>query len=307
MTIQARGTRCPLPTILAWLPLIAQCISAPASAQGAPGGGAPVPLTNECATPRPGWIWCDDFEQDRLGKYFEYDAAGGRFVRAAGVGVGGSFGMRARWNAVGEVEAGALHLAMGKTPQAYFKPVDAGTAVYREIYWRTYVKLQPGWRGGGANKLSRAISFASREWGEAMIAHVWSGNEGDATYLALDPASGTDQLGLLQAARYNDFAKLRWLGYTRGSTPMFAEFAVGQWYCVEAHARLNDPGQTNGVFDLWINGTPDARKGDLNWVGDFRTYGINAVFLENYWNAGAVQPEERYFDNFVVSTARIGC
>src|SRR5229473_4365745 len=118
MTFRARGTRCPLPAILAWLLVIAQCISAPASAQGAPGAVAPVPLTNECATPRPGWIWCDDFEQDRLGKYFEYDAAGGRFVRAAGVGVGGSFGMRARWNAVGEVEAGALHLAMGKTPQA---------------------------------------------------------------------------------------------------------------------------------------------------------------------------------------------
>ena len=68
-----------------------------------------------------------------------------------------------------------------------------------------------------------------------------------------------------------------------------------------------DPGQENGLFELWINGTPDARKTGLNWVGDFGTYGINAVFLENYWNAGAVQPEERYVDNFVVSTGRIGC
>ena len=306
MTRRARLTRRTLAVITA-VPALVHCTSAAAFAQSARKERPPAPVTNECTTPRAGWIWCDDFEQDRLGKYFEYDPAGGRFARTPGVGVGGSFGMRARWNAVGEVEAGSLHLAMGKTPRGYFKAVDEGTAVYREIYWRMYVRLQPGWRGGGANKLSRAISFASRDWGEAMIAHVWSGNEGDATYLALDPASGTDQIGLLQTTRYNDFAKLRWLGYTRGANPLFAESAVGQWYCVEAHARLNDPGQENGVFELWINGTPDARKTGLNWVGDFVTYGINAMFLENYWNAGAVQPEERYFDNFVVSTARIGC
>src|SRR2546426_2583697 len=43
----------------------------------------------ECATPQPGWIWCDDFEQNRLSQYFEYDSAGGSFVRVTGVGVGG--------------------------------------------------------------------------------------------------------------------------------------------------------------------------------------------------------------------------
>lgn len=268
----------------------------------APRGGT----DNECSTLRPGWIWCDDFEQDRLRQYFEYDSARGSFVRVPGVGVGGSFGMRARW-ATGQVEAGSLHLAFGKRPAGYFKPVDDGTAIYRDVFWRVRVRLQPGWRGGGANKLSRAISFASRDWAEAVIAHVWSGNERDANYLALDPASGTDEFGVLATSKYNDFAKLRWLGYTRGTTPLFADSSVGRWYCVEAHAKLNDPGQSNGVFELWIDGKLDARKDGLSWAGSFSDYGINAVFLENYWNAGAAQPEERYFDNFVVSTARIGC
>jgi len=36
-------------------------------------------------------------------------------------------------------------------------------------------------------------------------------------------------------------------------------------------------------------------------------YGINAVFIENYWNKGAPVVQERYLDNFVVSRARIGC
>src|SRR5216117_1439851 len=30
----------------------------------------------ECATPQAGWLWCDDFEQDRLASYFEYDSSG---------------------------------------------------------------------------------------------------------------------------------------------------------------------------------------------------------------------------------------
>ena len=53
-------------------------------------------------------------------------------------------------------------------------------------------------------------------------------SEGDvgATYLALDPASGTDELGVLQAAQYNDFPKLRWLGHTRGTTRLFAVSAI---------------------------------------------------------------------------------
>src|SRR6266571_6023681 len=74
----------------------------------ASGTTASRPPVSECAGPRAGWIWCDDFEQDHLSSYFEYDNAGGGFVRATGVGVGSSTGMRARWATVGQLSAGAL-------------------------------------------------------------------------------------------------------------------------------------------------------------------------------------------------------
>src|SRR5256885_2565829 len=54
--------------------------------QTAEAGGA---LAAECAVPNTAWIWCDDFEQDRLRQYFEYGRNGGRFGRAAGAGRGG--------------------------------------------------------------------------------------------------------------------------------------------------------------------------------------------------------------------------
>ena len=38
-----------------------------------------------------------------------------------------------------------------------------------------------------------------------------------------------------------------------------------------------------------------------------REYGINTLFIENYWNAGSPRAQSRYIDNVVVSTEPIGC
>ncbi len=230
-------------------------------------------------------------------------------MRASGVGRGGSFGMRARWH-FGQVAAGRLHIAIGKTPQRYMRPVDAGTEKYREVYWRVYLRLQPGWVGGGGDKLSRATVFTSpTSWAQAMIAHVWSGKSDspDGAYLTVDPVRGTDAQGTVMTTTYNDFARFYWLGPSRGRRPLFTDSHIGQWMCIEARVRLNDPGQSNGLTNLWVNDTLEAQRLGLNFLGNFTEYGINAVFLENYWNTGSPAAQERYFDNYVVSTQRIGC
>ncbi len=265
----------------------------------------PTGLVNECATPHPGWIWCDDFDQDRMASYFEVDRARGSFGRVSGVGNNGSWGMRARF-AAGQVSAGSLKLAFGRTPGPYFRAVDGGVADYRELYWRLYLRNAPGWTGGGGNKLSRMTVFATSGWSQAMIAPVWSGGPGSRS-LMLDPVSGTDPEGRVRTTKYNDLPNLRWLGQRVSRTPIFDPAHVGQWRCIEAHVRLNDAGRANGVFELWIDGRPEASRAGLNWLGTYSAYGLNALFLENYWNAGSPVAQERYFDNLVVSTEPIGC
>ena len=74
-----------------------------------------------------------------------------------------------------------------------------------------------------------------------------------------------------------------------------------------AQVRLNEAGQADGVFRMWIDGQLEAERTGLNWVGSYDEYGINAVFVSNYWNDGSPTQQERYLDNFVVSTERIGC
>lgn len=266
----------------------------------------PPPTASGCATPQAGWLFCDDFDQNRIASYFEYDSAGGSFVRASGVGRGATFGMRAHFNA-GQVSAGSLKLAFGRTPGTYFRPVDAGTNNYRELFWRFYLRNDVNWIGGGGNKLTRATSFVRSDWSQAMIGHLWSAASPNENYLLLDPASGTDEAGVVTTSGYNDFAHLRWLGQGLGRTPIFDDTHRGQWYCIETHVRLNDAGQSNGILEFWVNGNLESQRAGLNWVGSYSTYGLNAVFLENFWNVGAPQAETRYFDDFVVSTRRIGC
>ena len=266
-----------------------------------------VPLDRpflECTTPKPSWVWCDDFEQDRLARYSDYGERGS-FHRLPAVGYGGSMGMQAHFK-TNQVNAGFLHVRFGKVPAPDFRPVDDGRTVYRDIYWRVYVKYAPWWIGGAGNKVSRAQSLASTDWAQAMIAHVWTPDE-PLDRLWLEPASGVGFRGRLLTTHYNDFNNLDWVGRTWSKTRLFDSKHIGKWYCVEARARLNDPGRSNGVFELWIDDKPEARIGGLGWMGSLTEYGINAVYLENYWNEGSPQPQDRYFDNFVIATERIGC
>lgn len=262
------------------------------------GDGPPV---NECAAPKPEWIWCDDFEEDRIASYFEAS-----MPIEDGVGLDGSRAAVGRY-LLGSSEAGNLKVAFGRTPGAGIVPTDEGTENYREIYWRKYLKHPSDWQGAGADKLSRATVFTGGNWQQAMIAHAWSGQGSDDVYLKIDPARGTDEAGNIVTTQYNDFANLQWLGARHGDKPTFVPERFGVWQCIEARVKLNDPGQSNGIFELWIDGELSTSRTDLNLVGNYNDYGINAVFLENYWNDTSPVEQERYMDNFVVSTAPIGC
>ncbi|MCC6752469.1 MAG: T9SS type A sorting domain-containing protein [Saprospiraceae bacterium] len=265
-----------------------------------------------CDQAPPGTIWCDDFE-DAIPlnqKYFEYNDHGGDFIRMESVGRDQSYGMRAKWQK-GEVGAGSLWKSFGKTPDSYIgrnaaRPGES----FGEIYWRMDVRSQDGWVGGGPAKLSRAMCLANSNWAQGMMAHLWSGGANDE-YLGMDPATGIGADGKLKTTKYNDFANLRWLGFKVGNIPLYHSDYAGQWYCIVGHVKLNTPGLRNGIFEFWINDTLQASSTNLDWHSTWNqdpyNLHINAVFFENYWNAGSPAEQERYFDNLVISTEQIRC
>ncbi len=262
-----------------------------------------------CADAPVGTFFCDDYEsaEPLSDRYFESSSS--NFLPTDGVGTGGSRGLRAVFN-VGTVNAGNVKKSFGRTPNNYIGTHATNpTEDYDEIYWRVDVRTQPGWQGGGGNKLSRATAFAASNWAQGMIAHLWS--DGPSGRLSMDPASGIDLSGNLATTGYNDFPNLRWLGNKTGDLDLFSTENSGQWYCIEAHIKLNTPGNDDGIFEFWIDETLQQGSYDLNWHAtwnnDPENYKINTIMLENYWNAGSPVAQERYMDNFIISTAPIGC
>lgn len=241
-------------------------------------------------------IWHDDFHQEK-----EYLESKGEIDYSESFNAG-SGSMKAGFKKGDVGGEGDRKVAFGDFPGG-LKTVQKGRH-FNEIYWRIYVKHEYGWVGAPA-KMSRASSIVSENWQQAMIAHVWSGENNSLT---LDPASGVkDQTDNIMTNTYNDFANLRWLGSKPCSTfQISATEESGYWVMVEAGVKLNSPGKSDGSFRLWIDGRLESERTNLNFRGNYTKHGINAVFLESYWNSGAPKTEGRWYDNFVVSTRPIG-
>jgi len=245
----------------------------------------------------PAVIWYDDFDQDQ--RQEAYPEKSGRTTGQVCFGDSGK--SLEMYYAKGSRGTGGRKLFFGDSP-TYRSQVQRGDDVFDDVYWRIYVKHPIDWRGGGPAKLSRATSLVPPGWRQAMIAHVWS--SGDA--LTLDPATGV-QGDRVVTTRYNDFPNLNWLGNRPASRfQLHGSEGAGWWVCVEARAKLNTPGESDGINQLWIDGRLEAERTHLNWRGSFEQCGINAVFLEAYWNEGSPVDQSRWIDNFIVSTEPIG-
>ena len=238
-------------------------------------------------------VWYDDFD----GPAKAYTESQGPLDDQEGVG-GRGRALRCLYEQ-GKRGVGNRKVFFGDSPTG--KVVRKGES-FDDIYWRIYVKHQYGWVGGGPAKLSRATSIVNPRWAQAMISHVWSSGEA----LTLDPASGVREDRVV-STQYNDFPNLRWLGNKPASRFKLHRTAeAGRWVCVEARVKLNTPGKKDGLNQLWIDGRLEAERKNLDWRGSYTAHGINAVFLEAYWNAGSPVTQSRWIDNFVISTGPIG-
>ncbi len=250
------------------------------------------PQKNDAAT-----IWYDDFDDDASSK--RYAEAGGELTDRQRLGSDGkSLEMHYAKGARGN---GGRKVFFGDSP-TYTRQTVRRDELFQDVYWRIYVKHQEGWAGGGPAKLSRATSLVPPGWRQSMIAHVWSSGEA----LTLDPASGVRD-GKVVTTGYNDFENLRWLGNKPVSRFLLhSAEESGRWVCVEARARLNTPGKRDGLQQLWIDGRLESERTKLDWRGTFEGRGINAVFIEAYWNSGSPVDQSRWIDLFVVSEEPIG-
>ncbi|MEQ9287328.1 MAG: hypothetical protein RIG77_10495 [Cyclobacteriaceae bacterium] len=243
-------------------------------------------------------IWYDDFSSDK-----DYFGKKGTVDINQDFGTdGGSVDMGFD---EGDVDGrGNRQVAFGGFPATSSVVRQGGK--FDEIYVRMYVKHEHGWKGS-PYKMLRATSIVSDNWQQAMIAHVWNGSNEDEG-ITLDPARGVDgQTDQIKTTKYNDFENLSWLGNQPVSDFKISSTGEsGYWVLVESRVKLNTPGKDDGENQLWIDGRLETERKNLNFRGSYTRHGVNAVFLESYWNGGAVKTQGRWFDNFVISTHPIG-
>lgn len=242
-------------------------------------------------------IWYDDFDRDRVYLEPKADSAAMRF--SSMVRLGSSGRSMESFYARGTRGVGGRKVVFGDAP--FGKPHRRGEK-FDQVYWRYYVKYPVNWQGGGEAKHSRGIVFTSPRWTQASILHVWT--SGDR--LTLDPVRAVHD-GRVMSRKYNDFESFKWLGNSpKGRFAFHSRQELGRWVCVEVQWKLNTPGQADGIARMWIDGTLDAERSRMDFRGTYDDRGINAVFLESYWNRGSPADQSRWIDNFVVSTRPIG-
>ena len=235
-----------------------------------------IPVINQPQVKESETIWFDDFN-DEAKTYAE----GGTLLDNS-ESFGGVGKSMLCYYEKGEQGVGGGKIFFGDSPSYSATNVRRGEK-FDEIYWRIYVKHEYGWTGSPA-KMSRATSIVGVPWAQAMIAHVWAGS---GASLTLDPVCGVKD-GKVITRQYNDFERMKWLGNKPVSDfPLHATQESGYWVFVESRIKLNTPGKSDGINQLWIDGRLECERLHLDLRGNYTKHGINAVFLEAYWNDGS--------------------
>ena len=179
-----------------------------------------------------------------------------------------------------------------------------------EIYFRYYLRLARDWllASDGGKLPGLAGTYGHAGWG----GRAWDGNKGwslRGSYAKSPPqthaARGRVMLGTYAyhskaGSEYGEV--LPWMG---GGLAGLAE--PDRWYCIEQHLRLNTPGKSDGLFEVWIDGQLALARQNLR-LRDREGIHIEEIWM-NVFHGGtdpAPAAMHAFIDNVVVARRYIG-
>jgi hypothetical protein len=268
-------------------------VSAPAPSPS----GTTYNYATECQDSHPDYIFCDDFETGNLSKW---DSNGdGRknsvITEAANVAHGNN-ALQATIDNTGEAELDKWWMSQG---------VD-------EVYVRFYIKFESGFKdlrsdGNELHLLSLCGNSPANRWscyGQAGI----QPNGTDFFTSGLEPGHNPNDPRLRPFEFYSYWPGMNCAGgnpnggcygsLTAQDAPA-APLLDNRWYSVEKHVKLNTPGRSDGVQELWINGVKKISQTGMRWRNSSALQ-LNNLRFELYM-PGAPKTEHIYIDNVVVS------
>lgn len=263
----------------------------------------------ECANPKPEWIFCEDFEGSSFLANWQEVSHTNRKVRETNSSkiFQGDASLKLVFPP-GDVDGGGwMHF--------WWQP----SAGQNEMYLRYYVRYSTGFRYGNWD-----VKLAGLEAHLPGVRYrPGAGNVPDGTWfqsrgisLGVSDSRGPEGPKEPFLYYYHPDQKTNFgdFGY-QNRTPRVA-LEDERWYCIEIMLKpntvvRNSNGSYSGNFDgeqvLWIDGAEKARYSGIRW----RTF-PDVLINDLYQSAWIGQPtatseQYRWEDNYIISKNRIGC
>ncbi len=300
------------------------------------------PAAADCADPAPEWLACEDFELGSLG----WDAwfAQSPWVECNGCADGTSNPDRillvqdsgqahtGNWSLYLPAAAAANYQGASLAFRSCAGAKQQGCSLtnYDQLYFRVWVKLAPdhqmvhhflalggtrpdafwesegnaGCRPNGYRAAGATLDFDSDH--ELFFYTYFPDMHCDTGgYCSGDYAQSICDLCATKEMPCTDGLECCWGNTFRPDPP--AILVRDQWVCLELGMRLNTPGAADGEMWFWVDDALGLHQTGMEWR-DVAELGLNKAWLQHYIeNGDATQSNQVWFDDVVVSTARIGC
>lgn len=294
-------------------------------------------VARNCASPGPGWLYCEDFERGQ-GDWDSF-LSGSEFLDGPGNGD------RGRVTLVSDVvHAGswAVHMPAAASSAYQGASLDwyacdgasrTGCPLrsFDRLYMRVWVRFAPDHRyihhflsvGGSQpddfwyHGTAGCLPNGSLSMGTTVD---YRRDSRESFFYSYSPDMSCDT----RCDRYQDVAAVCsgcadrglptcdeqpqccWGNELAPEPPVV--FPTDRWFCLEMMMQANTPGQRDGVQEYWIDDTNGHRVESMMWRTS-PTLALNRARLQHYIETSDANGHSNrvWFDDLVVSTSRIGC
>lgn len=224
----------------------------------------------------PEWLWCDDFEGNKSLKQNYQDVSEDGLSINTYAPFEGNYSLQQSYNQ-GQVDAGWVI----RVNNQGFPP---------HLFMRWYHKFDKGFDGFPPKMARMRYRNRSGDWKSAFAVHCWIDNG----YIVADVS-----------AKNSSQANGGWLSIAKSNFSFNNPVNIGRWICFEMEVLLNTPGKSDGLYRIWADDSLLIERDNVDLRGS-ENHLINEVMLDCYWNGGSPKNQKRYFDNFIISTNKIG-
>ncbi|NLD99610.1 MAG: T9SS type A sorting domain-containing protein [Fibrobacter sp.] len=221
----------------------------------------------------PEWLWFDDFETTTNLKTNYQDVNTTGMTVSVKDAFEGKYSLNQNYQ-VGQQNAGWI--------VRYNE-----TGFPNHVFMRWYHKFESGF-DGFPPKMARIRNRSHSTWTSPFEVHCWIADGKIVSDIKATKSSQANSSGWLPIVK-SDYS---------------VSNNVGKWVCYEMEVQLNDPGKANGLCRIWADDNLIIERLNIDIRGNEKIP-INEVMLDCYWNEKSPNIQNRYYDNFIISTKRI--